>query len=179
MLEAAARLLRAGGYAHLTTNRVADVAGVNVSLVYRYFAGKEALVGALIERAATQTLAALHTALAENVASRLDVAMRAVVVAMMDTPAAPQMHRALVEQIESSGRRRALEDLRLRAQGLFRVFLARRRDVRRLDDGDLFVLAHALEAAVHAAAFYRPRSVSREAVVNALVRLLCATLKKR
>ena len=40
ILVAAARVLEQEGYSRATTNRIADVAGVNIALLYRYFAGK-------------------------------------------------------------------------------------------------------------------------------------------
>lgn len=48
--DAAARILVAEGYAGLTTNRIAEVAGVGIASVYEYFPGKEAVVAALAER---------------------------------------------------------------------------------------------------------------------------------
>jgi AcrR family transcriptional regulator len=64
ILEAARRVLQTHGFAKTTTNRIAEVAGVNVALVYRYFAGKEAIVGELVD---TPSLPALHRELVEHV----------------------------------------------------------------------------------------------------------------
>lgn len=44
LVEATARVLAEEGRARLTTNRVAEVAGVSVGSLYQYFADKEALV---------------------------------------------------------------------------------------------------------------------------------------
>jgi AcrR family transcriptional regulator len=44
ILEAAADILVRDGYETLTTNRIADRAGVNVASLYQYFPGKEAIV---------------------------------------------------------------------------------------------------------------------------------------
>lgn len=49
IVEAAARILEADGPAALTTNRVAEVAGVAVGSLYQYFPSKSAIVGAVIE----------------------------------------------------------------------------------------------------------------------------------
>lgn len=51
ILEAATRVLSADGLASLTTNRVAEVAGVGIGSLYQYFPNKSALVAALIARA--------------------------------------------------------------------------------------------------------------------------------
>lgn len=50
LLDAAAQLLVAHGYAALTTNRVADVAGVSIGSLYQYFPNKQALLVALRRR---------------------------------------------------------------------------------------------------------------------------------
>jgi AcrR family transcriptional regulator len=50
VLEAAARVLLDQGYAHATTNRIAERAGVSVGTLYEYFANKEEIFEALIKR---------------------------------------------------------------------------------------------------------------------------------
>jgi AcrR family transcriptional regulator len=50
ILEATARILVHGGLGALTTNAVADSAGVSIGSLYQYFPSKEALVMALIRR---------------------------------------------------------------------------------------------------------------------------------
>jgi AcrR family transcriptional regulator len=50
ILEAAMRLLAKGGLAALTTNAVAETAGVSIGTLYQYFANKEAILDALAER---------------------------------------------------------------------------------------------------------------------------------
>jgi AcrR family transcriptional regulator len=50
VLEAAAQVLLREGYARATTNRIAEVAGVSVGTIYQYFANKDVLFDALIQR---------------------------------------------------------------------------------------------------------------------------------
>src|SRR3954464_6272927 len=50
VLEATARVLVKRGFDGLTTNIVADAAGVSIASLYQYFPNKEALVAALIEK---------------------------------------------------------------------------------------------------------------------------------
>lgn len=49
ILEAAARILRSDGHDQLTTNRIAEVAGVSVGSLYQYFPNKGAILARLIE----------------------------------------------------------------------------------------------------------------------------------
>ncbi|HEX6242673.1 MAG TPA: helix-turn-helix domain-containing protein, partial [Polyangiales bacterium] len=50
LLDATARVLERQGYAALTTNHVADAAGVAVGSLYEYFPSKEVIVAELVRR---------------------------------------------------------------------------------------------------------------------------------
>jgi AcrR family transcriptional regulator len=50
LLDAAAEILAEGGYDALTTNRVAEAAGIPIGSLYQFFPDKQALVEALSER---------------------------------------------------------------------------------------------------------------------------------
>jgi AcrR family transcriptional regulator len=50
VLIAVERILDAHGPSGLTTNRVAEVAGVSIGSVYQYYSNKQALIGAVQER---------------------------------------------------------------------------------------------------------------------------------
>jgi len=50
ILDAAATLLEEGGYEILTTNLVAEIAGINIATLYQYFPSKEAILLALFRR---------------------------------------------------------------------------------------------------------------------------------
>jgi AcrR family transcriptional regulator len=74
MLEATARVLDQSGVEGLTTNRVAEVAGVSIGSLYQYFPNKQALIAALLDRymaaiasAVGTTIAAYHDAPVEEI----------------------------------------------------------------------------------------------------------------
>ncbi|MDZ4776156.1 MAG: helix-turn-helix domain-containing protein, partial [Alphaproteobacteria bacterium] len=67
IIEAGARILREGGYEALTTNRVADLAGVSVGSLYQYFPNKEAILVEMVCRHLTDLGAGIAT-----IASRAD-----------------------------------------------------------------------------------------------------------
>lgn len=60
MVGACARILERHGYAGLSTNSIAEVAGVSIGSLYEYFPGKEAIVARLAEDLLAETLAMLH-----------------------------------------------------------------------------------------------------------------------
>ena len=49
ILEAAAEVIDEVGWAHASTNRIADRAGVSIGSLYQYFANKEAILATLME----------------------------------------------------------------------------------------------------------------------------------
>lgn len=51
VVEAAARILGQEGYAALTTDRLATVAGVGIGSVYEYFADKDSIIAEVVRRA--------------------------------------------------------------------------------------------------------------------------------
>ncbi len=50
LLEASAHILASAGYEALTTNHVAERAGVSIGSLYQYFPSKEAIIGELVDR---------------------------------------------------------------------------------------------------------------------------------
>ena len=50
MLEGATRIIDGDGLAALTTNRVAELAGVSIGTLYQYFPNKQAILAALGRR---------------------------------------------------------------------------------------------------------------------------------
>ena len=64
MLEATARVLDQSGVEGLTTNRVAEVAGVSIGSLYQYFPNKQALIAALLDGYMAAIAAAVGTTIA-------------------------------------------------------------------------------------------------------------------
>lgn len=64
ILEAAAELLSEKGYAHTSTNAIADRAGVSIGSLYHYFSSKEALLMALSSQLEQHTLVQFQESLA-------------------------------------------------------------------------------------------------------------------
>jgi len=63
MLQAAAHILVHEGYARLTTNRVAELAGVSIGSLYQYFPNKQALIVALQRRHSEEQMASFSAAM--------------------------------------------------------------------------------------------------------------------
>jgi AcrR family transcriptional regulator len=66
LLDACAELLADKGYEGLNTNLVAELAGVNISTLYRYFPNKESLLESLLKRLNEQQISMVREKLANN-----------------------------------------------------------------------------------------------------------------
>jgi AcrR family transcriptional regulator len=107
ILKAAAQLLSRRGYAALTTNHVAERAGVSVGSVYEYFRSKDAIVLALLDAhlSAGELLFAEHTR--ELVARSQRPGLRTVVAVLVEAMLAfhaddPRLHRVLSSEVPRS-----------------------------------------------------------------------------
>ena len=159
ILDATARLLKHAGFAGMTTNAVAEKAGVSIGSLYQYFPNKEALVSALIERHCDEMNAAILAELT-NVAN-LPIAQgaRAVIELTFSAHAIdPALHRVLTEQVPRIGKLAKLRELDNISHRMVAGLLAARRDELAIRDVELaaFVLVSAIESIVHRSALLYP-----------------------
>src|SRR5271155_2757635 len=84
VLDAVIRILKRKGPGAMTTNRIAEVAGVSIGSVYQYFPDKRAIFVALHERHVEDIDRMVETKLVEHAASSLDDLIRAMVEAMVE-----------------------------------------------------------------------------------------------
>ncbi|WP_082158767.1 TetR/AcrR family transcriptional regulator [Chromobacterium sp. LK11] len=96
ILEAAARILERDGYAGLTTNKAAELAGVGIGSLYQYFPNKQALVAALHRRHGEETLGTVREALRLSAGLPWPAQLEQLVSACLRLHlAAPGLHRVL------------------------------------------------------------------------------------
>lgn len=69
IVTAATRLLSTRGYTALTTNHIADTAGVGIGSLYEYFPGKDAIVAQVTERLVDRVVVRLAAAVPEVLAT--------------------------------------------------------------------------------------------------------------
>ncbi len=154
ILVSVERILEREGPVALTTNRIADVAGVSIGTIYQYFPNKEALVGALQDKYAEDTLGRVRDALAGAEALPLNIVIARVAESVLSAQRAQRpIHRELIDWRTAAGGqeryRRALDQ----HVELVADFLALRPDVRVVDHrAAAFVLVHAIEGIIEAVA---------------------------
>lgn len=104
ILEAAIRLLDKGGLPMLTTNAIAETAGVSIGTLYQYFPNKEAVLDALAEREVAglseRVLAAMQDLSVMSPQDRIGGIVRAI---SASYGARPRVHRLVFEHSLSRG----------------------------------------------------------------------------
>src|SRR3954466_3632405 len=112
VLQGTVRVLGREGVDAVTTNRIAEAAGVSIGSLYQYFPDKKAIFSALHERHVEDVHQVIERAMAERSRS-LDDFTRALVEGLADLHAAePELHQLVSEQVPQGplGFRRALRE---------------------------------------------------------------------
>ena len=138
-MDAVVRVIRREGVGAITTNRIAEAAGVSVGSVYQYFPDKQAIFSALHERHVEDVHRVIESAMAEHGTS-LEAFTRALVKGLADLHASePELHQLVTEHVPEGplGFRHALRESFERVTSSERA---------------LFVLPNVIEALVHGVA---------------------------
>src|SRR5262245_56547864 len=178
VLDAVVRVLKREGLSAVTTNRIAEVAGVSIGSVYQYFPDKQAIFIALHQRHIDQIDRMVKSKLVEHADSSLDDLMRAMIEGMIDAHSAdPELYQLLATEVPH--RAEGTRDFAVRLHGAFRLALSSRaHELRKGSDLDklVFVVTHMVESLSHGALFRRPPRLSFAAAKTEVVRAVLAYL---
>ncbi len=187
ILSATAHILTEAGYDELTTNRVAERAGVSIGSLYQYFPNKEALIFALAEHHANEMvqLAQRHLGglsvgadfLQENYP--VPEVLRQIIKAALAAHAVnPKLHRVLHEQIPHSEVMQRLDKVKM--ENLLRSFLEQRADQLQPKNLELtvFMVERTVRALIHGAMVERPELLKTDEFEQELMMMLSAYLVK-
>lgn len=178
VLDAVVRLLKREGFSAITTNRIAEVAGVSIGSVYQYFPDKQAIFVALHQRHIDQIDRMVETRLMEHAASSLDDLMRAMIEGMIDAHSAdPELFELLATEVPH--RADGTRDFAVRLHGAFRLALSSRaHELKKGRDLDkmVFVVTNMVESLSHAALFRRPSGLSLATAKAEVLRAVLAYL---
>jgi AcrR family transcriptional regulator len=104
ILEATMRLLESSDVESLTTNAIAETAGVSIGTVYQYFGDKQAILHALAQREMDGLRTRVMKAVSQAQAASLDERVRMIVHAVLKTYGGRRgVHRALLEHALTRG----------------------------------------------------------------------------
>lgn len=178
ILGAVVRILKREGNRAVTTNRIAEVAGVSIGSVYQYFPDKQAIFVALHERHIEQIDRMVESTLMAHAASPLDKLMTALLEGMLEAHSVdPELYEAMAREVpHRAGETRGFS---VRLHGAFRLALtARAHELKNGRDLDrmAFVVSNLVDGLSHAALFRRPAGMSLENAKAEAVRTVLAYL---
>jgi AcrR family transcriptional regulator len=175
ILDATARILIERGFAAVTTNAVAERAGVSVGSLYQYFPNKEALVTALHARHGEQMTAVILRALTKAMDATLDDALAGLIEATVEAHRIDSaLHCVLELQLGAMDKAWPEEEYVAVMEERIVALLAHHRGVITTPDLKLaaFMLMHSAHALIHAVVLERPKGVSLKAATQEIVRML-------
>lgn len=172
IMQAATYILTKVGWEGLTTNAIAERAGVNIGSLYQFFPNKEAVIAELQRRhaAATRTdLLKVLQVLPEQPSLR-DALTLIVEMIVAEHRVAPALHKAIHEELPRTVRQ--LEDDKNSLQRQFADVL--RPFMKNVPDPDLsiYLMGIAAHAIIHTVTADQPRLLAQPAFIPEVVILL-------
>jgi AcrR family transcriptional regulator len=183
ILEACARLLReTGDYGAVTTNHVAERAGVSIGTLYEFFPNKEAIVAALIERRLRRLIAEVgadvEKALELGERGGAEFLIRRIVDAVSSDR---ELYRVLLRQAPFVQRLPATHQATETLFALGRAAAERARHTMKLPhlEADAWLISRMVYNAVLEIAFLDDRKMDRGLLTDELVRLTFRMIQGR
>jgi AcrR family transcriptional regulator len=179
MLDAAIKLLKRGGASSITTNRIAETAGVSIGSVYQYFPDKRAIFIALHERHIRQVDEVMQRRLAESAEATLEELIAALIDGIIEAHTTdPELSDLLHAEVPH--RADGTRDFSIRLHGAFRTALAAHaKEFGGRNDLDMraFFVSNMVDALGHAIVLRRPPGSSLSRARAELVRSILAYLR--
>ncbi len=179
MLDAAIKLLKRAGSTSLTTNRIAETAGVSIGSVYQYFPDKQAIYRALHDRHIAQVDSVMRRRLLECADATLEELIGSMIDGMIEAHEAdPELSILLQSQVpHRSGN---TVDFSIRNLTLFRDALApHRKEFGRKIDLNLqtFVVIKMIDSLGHGIVLQRPSGSSLSRARAEVIQAVAAYLR--
>jgi len=178
ILEAATDILIRQGAGRLTTNRIAERAGVNIASLYQYFPGKHAILAELRRRHGAERRAAIRDVLIERRGDSLESTLRALVsIGVAAHAVNPALQRIFSQELPPLRYAEiSAADAPLFSE--FRALLTRSATGIRDRDLAMCIVATAADAVIHRAVVERPDDLANGSIAEELVTLLVRYLKR-
>lgn len=176
ILEAGARILERHGYEALTTNHVAELAGVGIASLYEYFPNKHALVAEIVRHVLAELLADLGASTQLIASSPPEAAMEAWLGSMYAAVARRRgVVKVIVQEVPFLWEIPAVDEARTMLLALARSTRdlgARVRGTRPLPDAMIYLLATMTGAAVLEAVLRPPAEHDPDELIAALAEIV-------
>ena len=180
ILDAAARVLAREGYAAMSTNRVAEEAGVSIGSLYRYFNDKSEIVEHLRVRVNEEVLASLTDAIFDSLEADARTGVNQVLLTLVD---ALERHRgvllALIDEVPLGSQANTLPEIERQLTEFTRLFVLRhapRMPREELDARLYLAMGMTLNACLRIA-LERPEGLDRDHLLALVTEMLVSGLE--
>jgi AcrR family transcriptional regulator len=180
ILQSAMDVLSRDGFRRLTTNRIAQFAGVSIGSVYQYFPDKHAIVAALGRELEQKALRLFRSAVADSSARPIaDISKTIVSGLAHESFGKRAVRREILQRVPRAWLEEASQQVDATVAAELAGLLASRTDVRAGDPELMaFVVMHAVEAVLEAAVLRRPELLNDEAFLNEVTALAVNYLQR-
>lgn len=174
IMDCACLLFKKHGYQKVTTNHIADKAGVSIGSLYQYFEDKDSISGALMERASRRLKYEIENFVRANPLAAMDEDVYKVLEMILRFYEGNRF--VLLDLVDENPELHKLQELLYPERiGLFAFYNLREKHAARLKSqsgvwGRMFVQTHAFHA-MRSFLRYPPAEVSREELLNSLTNL--------
>jgi AcrR family transcriptional regulator len=175
VLEAVQRVLKRHGVEAITTNRIAEAAGVSIGSLYQYFPDKRAIFATLYDRHVDEVRNVIERTMADCTSASLEDFTRELVEGLANV----HTEDAELHEIVSGAVPEGAHGFKSALQASFEQVISRVEQDRYTPDEAkriLFVLPHMVEALVHGVAHQNRAAISRNAAKDEAVRTVLVYL---
>jgi AcrR family transcriptional regulator len=183
ILQAATYILQKSGYETMTTNQIADRAGVNIASLYQYFPNKQAILAELARRHVNEARGRLAETLGE-LRTKRRVSLRDAVRAMIEVTCAehavdPQLHEIFTIWGPRVGLPHVTTAVDATIEAESQAWVDSMRGAMADPELALWIARTAIHAVVHLAFIERPEIAAKPELADELARLLVPFLAPR
>jgi len=175
VLEAVQRVLKRHGVEAITTNRIAEAAGVSIGSLYQYFPDKQAIFTALYDRHVDEVRHVIERTMADCTSASLEDFTRELVEGLANV----HTEHAELHEIVSAAVPEGAHGFKSALQAVFeQAILLAEQDRYTPDETKrmLFVLPNMVEALVHGVAHQNRAVISRNAAKDEAIRTVLVYL---
>ena len=178
VLDSVAKVLKRDGVDAVTTNHIAEVAGVSIGSIYQYFPDKRAIFAELHRRHVEEIDRLVERTLIGHATSSLDELIRAIVEAMVGAHTGdPELYQLMMTLVPHGVD--GTPSFAARLHNAFRLAIApRAQELKRGKNLDkvVFVVTNMVDALSHGAVLQRPTGLSLAAAKEEAVHAVLAYL---
>jgi AcrR family transcriptional regulator len=176
ILDATTRILVKDGYVRLTTNSVAEIAGISIGSLYQYFPNRDALINGVAQRYSDK----MKSELSEILIQTKPNGLRAAVTAMVQGIAArnatnPALNHILNHELPRLGNMEWRDDIAARSLAIADGLLSAHRSELRSDIDQktaAFLLAKTVEAVMTSMGQAQKARLKKAAIESSLIEML-------